>query len=55
MPVWELAKGSEAEDIEKPVADFLPRFEAALADTTPLDANERRARAGLVARQVTLR
>ena len=48
-------KGSEAEDIEKPVADFLPRFEAALADTTPLDANERRARAGLVARQVTLR
>jgi len=55
VPVWELAKGSEAEDIEKPVADFLPRFEAALADTSPLDANERRARAGLVARQVTLR
>lgn len=55
VPVWELAKGSEAEDIEKPVAEFLPRFEAALADSTPLDANERRARAGLVARQVTLR
>lgn len=55
VPVWELAKGSEAEDIEKPVADFLPRFTAALQDTAPLDANERRARAGLVARQVTLR
>ncbi|GEK22347.1 DUF5926 family protein [Cellulomonas xylanilytica] len=55
VPVWELAKGSEAEDVEKPLADFLPRFEAALADTTPLDADERRARAGLVARQVTLR
>ncbi|WP_456824056.1 DUF5926 family protein [Cellulomonas sp. P5_E12] len=55
VPVWELAKGSEAEDIEKPVADFLPRFTAALEDSSPLDANERRARAGLVARQVTLR
>ncbi|KQY46192.1 DUF5926 family protein [Cellulomonas sp. Root137] len=55
VPVWELAKGSEAEDIEKPLADFVPAFEAALADTTALDANERRARAGLVARQVTLR
>lgn len=55
VPVWELARGSEAEDVEKPLADFLPRFEAAMADTAPLDANARRARAGLVARQVTLR
>ncbi len=55
VPVWELARGTEAEEIEKPVAEFLPRFEAALADTAPLDANARRARAGLVARQVTLR
>ncbi|MBO0899045.1 topoisomerase II [Cellulomonas sp. zg-ZUI222] len=55
VPVWELARGSEAEDVEKPVADFAPRLEAAMADTTPLDANARRARAGLVARQVTLR
>jgi hypothetical protein len=55
VPVWELAKGSEAEDVEGPVAAFRPAFEAALADTSPLDANERRARAGLVARQVTLR
>jgi len=55
VPVWELARGTEAEDIEGAVAEFLPRFEAALADETPLDANARRARAGLVARQVTLR
>jgi len=55
VPVWELARGSEAEDVEKPVADFAPRLEAAMADETPLDANARRARAGLVARQVTLR
>ncbi len=55
VPVWELARGSEADDIEKPLADFAPRLEAAMADTAPLDANARRARAGLVARQVTLR
>ncbi|HEY0217593.1 MAG TPA: DUF5926 family protein, partial [Cellulomonas sp.] len=55
VPVWELAKGSEVDDIEGPVAAFVPTFEAAIADTTPLDANARRARAGIVARQVTLR
>ena len=55
VPVWELAKGSEAEDIEAPLAAFKDKFLAAIDDTTPLDANARRARAGLVARQVTLR
>lgn len=55
VPVWELARGSEADDIEGPVAAFAPTFAAALEDTTPLDANARRARAGIVARQVTLR
>ena len=55
VPVWELARGTEAEELEEPVGQFAPAFEAALASTEPLDANERRARAGLVARQVTLR
>jgi hypothetical protein len=55
VPVWELARGSEAEDVVAPLAAFVPGFEAALADTEPLDANARRARAGIVARQVTLR
>jgi len=55
VPVWELARGSEAEDVEAPVAKFAPAFAEALASDAPLDANERRARAGLVARQVTLR
>lgn len=55
VPVWELARGSEADDVEKPLADFVPRLTAAMADDAPLDANARRARAGLVARQVTLR
>ncbi len=55
VPVWELPRGSEAEDVEDAVKAFAPTFEQAAADTQPLDANERRARAGLVARQVTLR
>ncbi|MBU5421784.1 topoisomerase II [Cellulomonas hominis] len=55
VPVWELARGSEAEDIEDAVAAFAPTFAAAVAETEPLDANARRARAGIVARQVTLR
>lgn len=55
VPVWELARGSEADDIAAPLHAFAPTFAEALANTEPLDANERRARAGIVARQVTLR
>ncbi len=55
IPVWELARGTEAADLEGPVAEYWPRLEAALASTEPLTADERRARGGLVARQVTLR
>lgn len=55
VPVWDLAPGTEAEELEEPAQQFLARFDAALADPSPLDANARRARAGLVSRQVTLR
>jgi len=55
VPVWDLAPGTEAEEVEEPAREFLARFEQALADSSPLDASARRARAGLVARQVTLR
>ncbi|GEL95434.1 DUF5926 family protein [Cellulomonas composti] len=55
VPVWELPRGTEAEDLEAPLAAFAPLLDEAVASTEPLDANERRARAGLVARQVTLR
>jgi len=55
VPVWDLAPGTEAEDVEGPALEFLARFEQALADSSPLDSGARRARAGLVARQVTLR
>jgi hypothetical protein len=55
VPVWELGRGAEAADLEKPVAAFAPRLEAAIASTEPLTPEQRRARAGLVSRQVSLR
>lgn len=55
VPVWELARGTEAEQVDDEIAGFAPHFEAAIADDEPLGADARRARAGLVARQVTLR
>ncbi len=55
MPVWDLAPGTEPEMVEEPLAELAARLDEALAVTAPLDANQRRARAGLVARQLTLR
>ncbi|MEV7962467.1 DUF5926 family protein [Oerskovia paurometabola] len=55
VPVWELPRGTEAADIEEPAKELKAKLDAALAVTEPLDANERRARAGIVSRQVTLR
>jgi hypothetical protein len=55
VPVWDLAPGTEVEELEQPVRELGDRLDAALAVDAPLDANQRRARAGLVARQLTLR
>ncbi|MGC5628115.1 DUF5926 family protein [Georgenia sp. Z1344] len=55
VPVWELAPGTEADDVEGPLGELGTRLDAALAVTEPLTADERRARAGLVSRQVSLR
>src|SRR5690606_3908202 len=55
VPVWELARGTEATDVEAPAAAFAPRLAEALASTDPLTPEQRRARAGLVSRQVSLR
>lgn len=54
-PVWDLPLGMGAEAVEAPAAAFGARLDAALADPTPLTDAERRARAGLTTRQVTLR
>ena len=55
VPVWDLADGTGAAATEEPAAVFRRRYDDALADTTPLDTAGRRARAGLIGRQVTLR
>ncbi|ARZ68952.1 SEC-C motif domain-containing protein [Streptomyces albireticuli] len=54
VPVWDLPREMRAEDVEKPAAALAERLAAALADGTPLTAEERRARGGLTSRQVTL-
>ena len=54
-PVWDLPLGFGADACEEPAAAFGARLAAALADTSPLTDAERRARAGLTTRQVTLR
>ena len=55
VPVWDLVAGTAAEDVEQPAMQLAERLSAALATTSALSADERRARAGLANRQVTLR
>lgn len=55
VPVWELNPGTEADELTGPCRAFEERLQEALAVDGPLDADERRARAGLIARQVSLR
>lgn len=55
VPVWDLPRGVGPEGVEREAPALRERFETALAETAPLTALERRARGGIVARQVTLR
>jgi hypothetical protein len=55
VPVWDLPAGTPAEDWIAPATEFQTRLEQALAVTEPLTSDERRARAGLLSRQITLR
>ena len=54
-PVWELPPGTGAAAIEEEAAALSTRLATAMADTSALTSDERRARAGLTTRQVTLR
>ena len=54
IPVWELVPGTEAEELTAPMRAMADRLDAALADDSPLDAAARRARAGVISRQVNL-
>jgi Family of unknown function (DUF5926) len=55
VPVWDIPGEAEAAEWEAPLADFAKRYADTLAETGPLDANARRAKQGLVGRQLTLR
>ncbi|SNQ51453.1 conserved hypothetical protein [Frankia canadensis] len=55
VPVWDLAADTEPQQVEEPVAALGTAYREALADTTSLDPAQRRVRAGLVGRSLTLR
>ena len=55
VPVWDLDPGLAGVDYENAVAQMVVRLDQALAQPGALSAAERRARSGLLSRQVTLR
>jgi Family of unknown function (DUF5926) len=55
VPVWDVPGEPEGADWEAPLADFVKRYNDTLGDKTPLDVAARRAKQGLVSRQLTLR
>ena len=55
VPVWDIVAGTSAEQVTADALELKPRLDAAIAQTEPLTSDERRARAGIISRQVTLR
>jgi hypothetical protein len=55
VPVWDVPGEPEAGEWEDPLAAFAKRYAEALRDQTPLDSAARRAKQGLLGRQLTLR
>jgi len=55
VPVWDVPRDAEPTEWEAPLAAFAKRYGEALADGGPLDAAARRAKQGLLGRQLTLR
>lgn len=55
VPVWDLPEDVPAADWEAPVTGFAERYAQMLEEKEPLDAAGRRARQGLLGRQLTLR
>ncbi|QMU74514.1 topoisomerase II [Streptacidiphilus sp. PB12-B1b] len=54
VPVWDLPSAMTAADCEQPAAAFRERLTGALAQSAPLTVQERKSRADLVNRQVTI-
>lgn len=55
VPVWDLPPATGAGDLEEPARGLRARLDDALAARGPLSGEQRRARAGLLSRQLTLR
>ena len=55
IPVWELPRGTQAEDLVEELEEFEKKLDAALANTEELTYEELRAREGIVSRQVMIR
>lgn len=55
IPVFELSAGQSAEDVATAAGTLVKELEAALKVNDPMTHDERRARQGLVSRQVTIR
>lgn len=55
IPVFELPAGTEADELEGPLAAFDEVLTSAIASDEPLSPEERRTRSGIISRQVTLR
>jgi hypothetical protein len=55
VPVWDLDPALQAGDYEAELTSWGDRYAGALASQSPLTVDERRARSGLLSRQVTLR
>lgn len=55
IPVFEIAAGQDIAETAKAVQDFAPILSAAIASDEPLSDAEKRAKAGIISRQVTLR
>ncbi|MCW2623027.1 MAG: hypothetical protein JWL64_2629 [Frankiales bacterium] len=55
VPVWDLPHAWEAEDLAAPMAALRTALDEVLAAPRALDPAERRARSGLLSRQLTLR
>jgi hypothetical protein len=54
VPVWDAPVDREAEAMEEPAVVLRGALDEALADERPLTSDQRRARAGLLSRQLTL-
>lgn len=55
VPVWDLAPDADADSCEEPAATLRSALDETMADRRPLTSEERRVRAGVVGRTLTLR